>query len=963
VLVAAIGTVALLLGAVMIMGAAAASGQATSARFEAVDDALYNTRVAMTEKGVTVDVADVDGDGDLDAFVGNIADCQGCNAANRVWINDGDGNFDDSLQRLGHRDTWGVALGDFDGDGDPDVFSANAAGAAAEAASNTVWLNTSGSFADSGQRLGSADSRHVAVGDLDGDGDLDAFVANMGANTVWLNDGSGTFADSGLRLGDKRTLVVALGDLDGDGDLDAMTGNTGLNHVWWNESTPGHALFVDSGMLLGEAHSGGDGPATKDIALGDLDGDGDLDAFVVNAGVGTRDGKPAEVLNTVYLAEGDPNAPGRTIFVDSGQRLGDDFSFGVDLADVDGDGDLDAFVANSYLCGTANKVWLNDGKGVFSDSGQRLGVGNGYDVRFGDFDGDTDPDAFLVNYGPAPDSLCRTEEGEPAETWINDGVHSGTFSERFGERYPGLHSTSRRSTGAALGDVDGDGDIDVFVTNRGDEDPRLGDTDPATSAPDLVWLNDGSGHLSDSGQALGPLDSRGVALGDLDGDGDLDAFVTHWDTHGAPDTVWFNDGSGSYRDSGQRLGNWRSNTVKLADLDGDGDLDAFVASTAENLVWVNDGTGHFTDSGQRLGEPHPGGLGPNSEDVGLADLDGDGDIDAFVANSGVSPGENPNTVWLNDGSGRFVSNGQRMGNEYSFGVALTDYDYDGDVDAFVANSSVCGAANELWLNDGSGHFVDSGQRLGLNNSMSVAAGDFDCDGDTDVVVGNVSVAKVEGYTCPADCPIQRGNRVWLNDGHGVFVEEPEAIGNSSTVDIEAGDLDGNGSDDIYAANGGRCGLFNRVWLSLCSPQQPTATPPPATVTVVPPSATPVPPTDTPGPPPSATLVPPTDTPGAPTAPAPTDTPVGPPTATVDPAQVCVCPIVPVMVPASVIDDARRNPHKYEGWNELVDPGKPESPLNRRRTCLGILNVNRPYHPVWNPVVWRASCHGNGCVFP
>jgi hypothetical protein len=69
------------------------------------------------------------------------------------------------------------------------------------------------------------------------------------------------------------------------------------------------------------------------------------------------------------------------------------------------------------------------------------------------------------------------------------------------------------------------------------------------------------------------------------------------------------------------------------------------------------------------------------------------------------------------------------------------------------------------------------------------------------------------------------------------------------------------------------------------------------------------------------------------------------------------------VPASVIDDARLHPERYLGWNQLQDPGKPESPLNRRRICLGILNANRPYHPVWNPVVWRASCHGESCVMP
>ena len=134
----------------------------------------------------------------------------------------------------------------------------------------------------------------------------------------------------------------------------------------------------------------------------------------------------------------------------------------------------------------------------------------------------------------------------------------------------------------------------------------------------------GTGVLADSGQSLGNHNSCGVAVGDLDGDGDLDAFVSNFGGEG--NRVWTNDGSGNFADNGQDLGNHDSRDVSLGDLDGDGDLDAFAANRLQgNRVWLNDGSGNFIDSGQNLGDHR--GYG-----VSLGDLDGDGDLDAFVAN-------------------------------------------------------------------------------------------------------------------------------------------------------------------------------------------------------------------------------------------------------------------------------------------------------------------------------------------
>ena len=402
-----------------------------------------------------------------------------------------------------------------------------------------------GIFVDSGQRLASGPWGHAALGDLDGDGDPDAFVAVFGdANRVWTNRGDGVFMDSGEALGSGESEQAALGDLDGDGDLDAFTANSqGPNRVWLNN---GDGSFVDSGQGLGDAESVG-------IALGDLDGEGDLDGLVGNATGGSR----------VWLNNGGG------VFGDSGQSLG--VSSGVPLGDVDGDGDLDALLGN--------QVWTNNSHGVFGNSGRTVG---------------STADSF------------------------------------------------------ALGDLDGDGGLDAFVAVGGH--------------PDQVWFNDGTGGFTNSGQGLGNTVSGSVSLGDLDGDGDLDAFVGNHSLSGPGNTVWFNDGSGTFSHGGQTFAGAWSRMAALGDLDGDGDLDAFVCrrETEALEVWLNRrfdfgdlpaayGITLLADNGARHEIPNAGafhlGAAVDGETNGVESASADGDD-----SSGAAPDDEDGVAWVGGGA-------------------------------------------------------------------------------------------------------------------------------------------------------------------------------------------------------------------------------------------------------------------------------------------------------------------------
>ena len=369
---------------------------------------------------------------------------------------------------------------------------------------------------------------------------------------------------------------------------------------------------------------------------------------------------PMALLCVALVGVGSAGATAH-LFTDSGQALGSGQSNDVSLGDVDGDGDLDAFVGNGTNANQPNRVWLNDGSGTFTDSGQSLG-NRGSVARLGDLDGDGDLDAFMANQAfPNP---------QPNTVWLNNG--SGDFtvtSQTLGNSF---------SMHLALGDVDGDGDLDALVANLG------------SGQPNSVWLNNGSGDFT-LGQSLGSYLSDGVGLGDLDGDGDLDAFVAN--RLNMPNRVWENDGSGTFSDSGQLLGNSYSLSVDLGDLDGDNDLDAFVVNVNQgDKVWLNNGSGDFTDSGQSLGTAP-------ARRVALGDLDGDGDLDAFAADGGAI-----DTVWLNDGSATFSLGQSLAGPDNSKGVGLGDLDGDGDLDAFVANNfnsvtQQLGGPNKVWLNN------------------------------------------------------------------------------------------------------------------------------------------------------------------------------------------------------------------------------------------------------------------------
>jgi hypothetical protein len=357
-------------------------------------------------------------------------------------------------------------------------------------------------------------TNYLRLTDIDGDKDLDVIIVNAtgffskGATAqplvVYTNDGKGVFTDaSATAVGGYTGWVrqVAMGDVDMDGDLDMYAPSA------WNDPdkffiNDGKGVFTDelATRLPGVAsHAGA-------ARFGDVDNDGDLDLLV---GDSWADVKAA--VAHLYINDGSgvfTEAMNKVPTVTAGTD-GDDF----DLIDVDGDFDLD-LLYNMHR-GT-NNLWLNDGTGTFTDAPFPAQPANPYhyDPVACDVDGDNDLDIWIDNTGPT----------YMEQLLINDGT--GKFTDETAARVTG-NVTGADDNGVACIDIDGDGDLDAAVMSLSDEE--------------RVLANDGTGKFSlipDTFTAAGDP-TLWFEFGDLNGDGKLDVVTGQGEGNPQIERVYF----------------------------------------------------------------------------------------------------------------------------------------------------------------------------------------------------------------------------------------------------------------------------------------------------------------------------------------------------------------------------------------------------------------------------------------
>jgi hypothetical protein len=532
-------------------------------------------------------------------------------------------------------------------------------------------------------------------------------------------------------------------DLDGDGDLDLAVANQGYPPV----------MYRYDGSYSTETPISADAYMSQSISAGDVDGDGDNDLVVANYDIGG--------LDRLYLNDGSGAFSGVAIAPDLASQSNDTL-----LADFNGDGKLDLAIS-SYSGGTW--IYLNDGSatpfttgGVSASSMPEVNA-----IAGGDIDGDGDLDIATAN---------NTLSGNYNEVLLNNG--DGTFTV-----LPMLTVPLETYTAVAPGDIDGDGDLDLVYGVSGGSPIIFFNTG---SLPDFAPL------YIDEG---GPF-AAGVALGDVDADGDLDLVFSDVDGYGPRLYVNLNRGQSF---NGTQVGSNYGNpqyAVALADPDKDGLLELFTGSfsaphyyfdnsgvinpfekgyfynasvfTAQvqslakgdfnrdgfldyveagldgvYRIWNNNGDGYFTQATSTFSA---GGSPPAR--VAAADFNGDGRTDVLAARAGA-----PFTVVLSSlGSDPFYEavtwvSPQPLGSTIT-SAGVGDFDGDGDVDVVTAG---LGESVKLWLSDGLGSFALSDTGV-VTNARSLAVLDYPTGGDNIVIATDIS----------------QDSFLMVNDGAGVF---------------------------------------------------------------------------------------------------------------------------------------------------------------------------------------------------
>jgi len=607
---------------------------------------------------------------------------------------------------------------------------------------------------------------------------------------VFIGNGTGGYsaAPGGTLPGHSEpTRGVALADVDLDGDIDVLVANDNAfqNRLYYNNcnniSDPADWQFADAAYGTG-LNFPVSGFNSKSVVLADFNGDSYPDAFIANAGQSSRFyfNNGGNFLNDTGLnfpQDTSPWTPGR-----------------MDVLDFDKDGDLDLIIRREKQGGRFfPEVYTNDlaqgGPAILSlvDDAVAFPTWRGewpIDYDIGDLDGDTYPDIYMVidneqdwlfiQNGFADNQAPIDANRVGIGSWVNNTFY-------------GMPEDIGSTNCADVGDVDGDGDLDIIMGHNG------------TTLQTAIWINDGAGNFFEQSEARIPYtncDHTACKLADMNNDGDLDIVLT-CDYQGSGVRLLANDGTGYFTD--KTAGNVPTSSSQLyslniEDVDADGDLDVLIGSSNNMRVLRNLGEA-FNDDGAYMIEQFPFGS-QTTQILGtvIADLNGNGVVDVYLGRNGSQ-----NLLFHDNGTGGWSNVSSTHLPSVSDATRATfsdDFDEDGDVDLFVVNYN---QSNRLHMGELDWKYADvtaSAIPIEGNRKSGGDMGDIDGDGLNDIVM-SVDNAK---------------NRLILNQGAGIFqdftVDMPDIVSVSRCIVL--GDFDNSGTLDAFICND----QANRIYLNM-----------------------------------------------------------------------------------------------------------------------------------------------------
>ena len=531
--------------------------------------------------------------------------------------------------------------------------------------------------------------------DIDNDGDLDAFVGNTAGNIQFFrNTGTVNNPIFTAPIANPFGLSAAVAsaspafvDIDDDGDLDALVGNAAGNMLFFlNVGTASNPIFATA---ITNPFGLTDVGLSASPSLVDIDGDGDLDAFV---------GKYSYYFGNMLFFENIGTASNPAFAVASTNLFGLSNLRGVanpTFVDIEGDGDLDAFIGSGHYSGSNSSSII-----------------------------------FFRNIGS-----------------VNNPVFSRDSVQPFGLSGAGSYSNP------TFADIDNDGDLDSLVGQQN------GNT--------LFYRNSGTGSMPipsfSAGNSFGLSGNRGVVLNptfvDIDGDGDLDAFIGKQYYYGemGGDTLFFeNIGTVHKPQFASAIANpfglvnaGSYINPSFVDIDHDDDLDAFAVDASGNILFLRN-SGTADNPAFNAPQINVFGLRGMSEYRGyftFADIDGDGDWDAFLGNYGL------NNIYFFENTGSLSNPSFAAAEKNPFGLSgfahFLDADSDGDLDAFGVGTgflrNIGTTTNPVFSHEDGAplRVLGLSWRSSVQNQIFV---DIDGDGDLDAYVTSTYYGSGGGYT-------------------------------------------------------------------------------------------------------------------------------------------------------------------------------------------------------------------------